>query len=198
MISRGASRFSRPRQNLTHRSSGSSFSTMLRENLPPNVALSRRFSCIHADTLPQRTRIRLSWRLRKSSQPFFRNPGKSGSWRPIHDISSNRTTVLRLSLMRSPRRWNASIHELGTTRAPMVCAQSRSPKFLNWSAFVCPFLGPSPSMTTNSVLLRRANSLNSVDLPIRRRPRHATRDAVGFCSKSRSDSSSLSRPKNLT
>ena len=123
--------------------------------------------------------------------------GNSGSWRPIQDISSSNTKVfLRLSI-RSPRSVKADIQESGKTCAPLVCAQSRSPKLWSWSALVCPLRGPRPSMTMSSSLFRRANSLNSVDLPMRRRPRQATNDDVGLSSSNRSDSSSSSRPKNI-
>ena len=47
-------------QNRAQRLSGSSLRTMSLEKRPPNVALSRRFSLIHADTEPQTASIRLS------------------------------------------------------------------------------------------------------------------------------------------
>ena len=164
---------------------------------PPNVALSRRLSWIQADTLPHKTRIKLSCRLSSSSQPFFRKPGKSGACRPIQEISSRRTTVFLRPSIRSPSSRKASGQDDGTTRAPRVWAHRRSPKLRSWSASVCPFRGPSPSITMNSVRFRRANSRNNVDLPMRRRPRHATSDAVGLSNSSRSDSNSFSRPRNM-
>ena len=87
--------------------------------------------------------------------------------------------------------------ESGMTRAPRVWAHSRSPKLRSWSASVCPLRGPRPSTTINSVLFRRANSRKSVDFPMHRLPRQATRDAVGLLNSRQSESSSFSRPRNI-
>ena len=57
--------------------------------------------------------------------------------------------------------------------------------------------GATPSSFRNTALLRRANSSISVDLPIRRRPRHVTRDATGFAQSDSSCRKSFSRPTNM-
>ena len=64
--------------------------------------------------------------------------------------------------------------------------------------FVHPVEPPVGMSAQEVVRPPRANSLNNVDLPMRRLPRHATKDAVGFCSKSPRDCNSFSRPINTT
>ncbi len=150
---------------------------------------------IHAETEPHKTRTSLGWDLNSTSQAVLRSPGKSGAAPPIQEISSRRTTVrFESSIARSSQKnasfqfRNGRIGELVRRASVAICSSFVAGRSAS---------GASPSNSKNASAVRRANSRNSVDLPIRRRPRHATMEDVRFFhSDSRSRSSSL-RPTNM-
>ena len=185
-------------QNRVHTSSGSSSSVMFRDVRPAKAEDSSMLRLIHVDTLPQTTTTSLSCRLRSLSHAFFSIPAKSGSYRPIHDTSSSRMTVRSVSRTAAFNRANASSHVPGLMDGGRsLCAASCEAKFANWSAFVIFGRGARPVISTNRHSLFAANSSIKRLFPIRRRPRHVTKEAVRFFHSRCRLSISLSRPKNM-
>ena len=147
------------------------------------------FRLIHADTLPQTTITSLSCLWKSLSHAHFRCPGKSGSYAPIHEISSRRTTVRFLPSMNSFSQKKASCQLSKTSLGRFVCCARSAPKLASWSRFVMPLRGGNPSKEKNLSAVFSANCSISVLLPMRRRPLQATNDDVDL--RHRADRSSM-------
>ena len=135
---------------------------------------------IHADTLPQTTITSLSCLWKSLSHAHFKCPGKSGSYAPIHDISSRRITVRFAPSIALSSQKNASCQVSRTIRGRFVWRARAVPKLSSWSRFVIPLRGGRPSNDKNTSAVSSAKCSISVLLPIRRRPRQATSDDVVF------------------
>ena len=195
MISRESIRAAFLPQNFMLTSGGSSRTTMSSDRRPTYARFSTISSRIQLETLPQRTSTSRGCFLNRSSQAFFRISGKVNEYWAIHEISSMRTTVRPSSRSSWSRRMKAEYQSEGGVFSHPVCAASFDAKKASWSASVMPGFGRRPSSLTNRAPERRANSSISVDLPIRRRPRHVTSEEPRFAQRASSCSNSPSRPK---
>ena len=95
-------------------------------------------------------------------------------------------------------RTKAEYQSEGGVLSQPVCAESFAAKNASWSCSVMPGFGRSPSNLITRASERRENSSINVDLPMRRRPRHVTSEAVSLDHNPSSCASSESRPKNFS
>src|SRR3990167_240921 len=172
----------------------SSSRTKSKEMRPTNPVVCKMFSSIQLDTEPQMIMIKFGFSEKCKSQAVLSFPRKSGSFDPIHEISSKTMTIF-LSLDKCPRKVKCSTQSEACIFGGPKLLDSWAEKSSNCLCLLIPGTGGSPEKI--QLVLLKTNSLINRLFPTRLLPLITTRLADFFFSKSSRDSSSFVRPMNF-